>query len=61
MMFRKDKYLFLRFIIAVKKDELKVLWLLLPLQNALVYFAKKLQQHRESSKSELSETLKGFW
>lgn len=61
MIFMKDKYIFLRVVIAVKKDEFRILWLLLPLQNALIYFSKKLQQHRKSHKSELSETLKGFW
>lgn len=56
-----DILLFLRFIVAVQKDELKVLWLFLPFQNALVSLAKKLEQQRKSSKSERSETLKEYW
>lgn len=56
-----DILLFLRFIIAVQKDEFKVLWLFLYFQNALVSLTKKLEQQRESFKSELSETLKEFW
>lgn len=53
--------LLFHFIVAVQKDELKVLWLFLLFQNALVSLAKKLEQQRKSSKSERSETLKEYW